>query len=626
MSSHLSYAAAGAGQTVSSHVPASSSVLRPAAAGAGPDPFDFPVPSPDFTMSSKYVCIVRPCQSGKTRTMQELMLEYDHMARAFYPEDENFVNILICSKNLNLVKQTHARMKKDLFSSPDDDESDSGSADDKIEGDIFSWMTGTKDTNITAGDLFGRIILEDIRMVICCAHKKRLEYVSALLSLLDRCKAFKQRVNIWMDEADDYVNLWSEIDFSRHFKINKIHLVSATIDSIVDKHKRICVKPMRVTFPSCYHKTTDSVIEEVDTAVRNPVDYLKTVYALHKETLNVPGMRLFAPGDLTVKSHNEIAEFLLAEGFAVCILNGRKKCILTPDREEPLNISDHVQRGEIMEVGRVIARMYRDYNLSRFPFAVTGKICLSRGITFNCEEFEDVLEASSDGSVVPSTELMFDFLFDAGVIPHMNDRATLYQCASRVNGNIRNFKNYKSPTLYMSSDTHQTILDAEKIASNLAVLVHTHRLADIGKEEMNWAIHGDIERYRRDLTACVSGEDMSTGPQIPEIVPISDEDYATIPTGKAKDAKRRIVLALLARTNPELAAELEAFECVRVNVPETNTSDSYKNSIGVAVRKFDAKQRCSATFKKDERDRGRVWQCFVDKHSDVKKLCFVYVK
>lgn len=483
-------------------------------------------------MNRKYTCIIRPAQSGKTRTMQELMLEYEKFADIFHPDGENYLNIVICSKNLNLVKQTHARMQKDLFvSSDDDDGSDSASADAKIEGDIFSWMTGTKRTNITAGDLFGRIILEDVRMVICCAHKKRLEYVAELLALLDRCKSFKQRINIWMDEADDYVNLWSAptVEFSRFNKVNDIYLVSATLDAIVQKFQRVKVRPFARTYPPCYHKTADSKIVEVESSIRDPVEYLKTVYAAHKTELCVPGARLFAPGDITVKSHDEIADFLVEEGFAVCILNGKNKCIRVPGAETPLMIAQHVPEGEIMEVGKTIAAMYRDYNLARFPFAITGKICLSRGITFQCEELRTVVAVQPDGTLTSSMELSYDFLFDFGVMPPMSDRATLYQCVSRNNGNIKDFRNYKVPTIFMSSETRNTIFGAEKIAENLATLVHTHDLADVGVEEMNWAIHGDEERYRRELEARKPG----TPPAPKHSLPFGEKRFNT-----ASDAKK----------------------------------------------------------------------------------------
>jgi hypothetical protein len=489
-------------------------------------------------MNRKYACIIRPAQSGKTRTMQELMLEYERIASIFHPDGENYLNIVICSKNLNLVKQTHARFKKELFvssSDEDDDTSESASADAKIEGDIFSWMTGTKDTNITASDLFGRIILEDVRMVICCAHKKRLEYVADLLALLDRCKAFKQRVNIWMDEADDYVKLWSAptVDYPRFNKVNDIYLVSATVDAIVHKFQRIVVRPFAITYPACYHKTADARVVEVDSRVRDPVEFLKSVYSANKERLCAPGVRLFAPGDITVKSHDDIADFLVSEGFAVCILNGKKKCIRVPGAEAPLVIAEHVPEGEIMEVGKTIACMYRDYNLARFPFAITGKICLSRGITFQCEELRTILSVQCDGSLTSSSELSYDFLFDYGVMPPMSDRATLYQCVSRVNGNIKTFRNYKAPTLFMTTETRETIFGAEKIAENLATLVHKHGLPDVGVEEMNWAIHGDEEKYQRELEA----RKPKKGPEPGHLLAFREIRFAS--AGEAKKAFKR---------------------------------------------------------------------------------------
>jgi hypothetical protein len=542
--------------------------------------FDAPPHHAKYTMNRKYKCIVRPAQSGKTRTMQELMLEYDRLGKIFYKDDESFLDIIVCSKNLNLVKQTHARMKKELFvsSDEDDDASDSASADAKIEGDIFSWMTGTKDTNISPEALVTKICLGDVRMVICCAHKKRLKYVADLLSILDRARFFKDRVNIWMDEADDYVNIWSssEVDFPRFNKVNDIYLVSATVDAIVEKFDRIKVKPFASTYPACYHKTVESHIVEIPATSRDPMDYLNTVYSQHNNTLCVPGMRVFVPGDITVKSHDQIADFLVAEGFAVCILNGKKKCIRVPGMEEPLVIAEHVPVGEIMEVGKTIAIMYRDYNLSRFPFAITGKICLSRGITFQCEDLTTVLAVQPDGTLTSSSELSYDFLFDAGIMPPMSDRATLYQCVSRVNGNIKNFRNYKVPTLYMSKETRETIFGAEKIAENLATLVHTHNLADVGKEEMNWAIHGDEAAYRNEVEAS-SRHSPSTAAASHRIYYRKTKEFATMGAARKYYAERFGSEDGLAETKLQKEKDSGKFKCSFANVKsEVQTVDTVR--------------------------------------------------
>lgn len=452
-------------------------------------------------LSPKYQCLVRPAQSGKTRTMQEMMLEYETLAKMFNPEDgTGFLNVVICSKNLNLVKQTHARMAEIVVpASTEDEESDNGSADDTIEGEIFSWMTGTKHTNITPDALFGKIILGDVRMVVCCAHKKRIQYVVDLLALLSRCAFFNQGVNIWMDEADDYVNLWSEVDYAQFAKVRGVYLVSATIDAIVERHTHVKVMPFPNTYHTCYHATADSVVEFVDIHTSGAVDYFEKVYAANRDVLRRPGVRAFMPGDDAVTSHTAIADRLYADGWAVAVINGKRKCILVPGMADPLVIAAHVPEGEIMEIGKTIARMYRDYNLARFPFAITGKLCLGRGITFQCEEKRVEVSVGEGGAFESTSVVNFEFMFDFGIIPYMSNAATLYQCVSRTNGNIREFVRYAPPKLFMMRATYDKILKSEAIAKNLAVLVRTHGLADIGKEEMDWAFHGNEETYRADL-------------------------------------------------------------------------------------------------------------------------------
>jgi hypothetical protein len=362
-------------------------------------------------------------------------------------------------------------------------------------------MTGTKDTNISAEALAMKIALGDVRMVVCCAHPKRLQYVADLLSIFHRATFLGRRFNIWMDEADDYTNIWSDVDLAKYNSTSSIYLVSATIDDIVDKHKHVKVMPFITTFPPCYRKIADAVVEHVDLPTREATEYFTQVYALHRDELRVPGMRLFAPGSDFVASHNAIAEFLVSEGFAVAVINGRRKCIMVPGMEEPLSILKHVAPGEVMEIGKVIAKMYRDYDLGQFPFAITGKLCLGRGITFQCQETRMVATTDDDGEVSAVEELDYDFLFDAGIIPPMNKAATLYQCAARMNGNIGHFENYKPSTIYTTTANHLAMKKSENIAKNLAVLVRDHNLADVGRDEMDWADHGDEDKYLAAVAA-----------------------------------------------------------------------------------------------------------------------------
>jgi hypothetical protein len=443
-------------------------------------------------LHEKYEIMIRPAQSGKTRKMQELIKDYEKSSN-----DKSYINILICSRNLNLVKQTQARMKKDLYDQDDeDDESDNGSADDSIDKEgIFSWMTGTKKNNISVKELKSDIIDDNVDMVICCSHKKRIRYVKDLLNLLDASKHFDKKINMWFDEFDDYVNLWAPANFHENKKVNKIHLVSATIDAVMELYDLVKVIPYQETYPECYHKFMDSQLIEVESSSSNTVDYLKEVYTKFKALIKKPNIKLFAPGDDEVKSHDHIADYLLGEGFAVAIINGKRKCIITPDdKENPLYIEQHVEEGEIMEIGKVIAKMYKQYDLARYPFAITGKLCLSRGITFQVQETHESIVATN-GVLSTVTKLDFDFIFDVGIIPDMRNNATLYQCVSRTQGNTCNFINYKPPVLFMTSTSRKRIQNTEKIAMNLAKLVEEHGLEYVGKDEINWAIHGDKEKY-----------------------------------------------------------------------------------------------------------------------------------
>jgi hypothetical protein len=443
----------------------------------------------------KMQCLMRPAQSGKTRTMQEMIRDYRRLS------GEDAITFVIVSKNRALVSQLHARMANDLYESADDlddDDSDSSTADAKIEGDVFSWMSGTKNTNISADALFAGIILGKVKMVICCSHKTRLQYLMKLLNLLDEAKTrslFKSDVNVFIDEADDSIKLWShpELNMTSSPSVRSLTLVSATFDSVIEHYGRIKIIGCETTHPDCYVKLSDCEIIEFECMGAAPA-YFKSVYAQYKGRLNRPGMRIFAPGDLLVATHDEIAEFLLSEGFAVAILNGRRKVILLPDNPVPLIIAKYAS-DEPEEVGKTIARMYRDFKIARFPFAITGQMCLGRGLTFQCQIFRTVY---AEGNFVK--ELDYDFLFDAGIIPMIPVRATAYQCLARILGNTHDFENYKPCTVYTSARVKNLVLSSERIAVNTPRLVAQHKLEWVDENVMNWADHGDAGRYWEEVT------------------------------------------------------------------------------------------------------------------------------
>jgi hypothetical protein len=115
------------------------------------------------------------------------------------------------------------------------------------------------------------------------------------------------------------------------------------------------------------------------------------------------------------------------------------------------------------------------------------------------------------------------------------------------------------------------------------------------------------------------------GPQVPVILSISDEEFATIPTTRGKPAKVESVLRILEQSHPALSAMLRGYTCNEITAPQNVGSVSYKNHIQVAVRCAAARDPCSVTISRDDKLAGSVWNCFIDKHQTPKRLCYVYV-
>ena len=413
--------------------------------------------------------ICRPAQSGKTRTYQNLIKDYELLADLLF-DCSGFINIVLCSNNRSLVQQTAARHAADLYetSSLESEECD---ADDRIEGSVFSWFSGTSKNNVGVRDLADRIKEGEVSMVVCCGHIKRIGYLYDLIINLNNSRTFKKKINIWIDEADESINKWSKskIDISLLPVVHFITLISATFDSIIKKYGKIRMRGFEEAHPECYIGFKDCSVITDDTAVGTAPEYLAAVYEKMEKDLCVPGFRLFAPGDITQESHEQIVSFLVRRGWAVLILNGARKEIIKPNGQI-LPIADYAEwdNDTPEEIGKTITRIYHDSGLTKYPFAITGQLCLNRGLTFQNEHF----------------------LYDFGIVPNMKDRATAYQCAARIFGNIKNFPNYKRCIIVTTTRMKRLIEQAENIAINIGRVAEHGRLALVDKESMKWAQSG----------------------------------------------------------------------------------------------------------------------------------------
>jgi len=412
-------------------------------------------------------------QGGKTRRIQDMIKEDD----AANPG--NYINFLIQANNRSLVEQTGVRMTNELY-----EPAETGPADAKIEGACFSWYSGTSGPRITVDDLVGKILTPDgVTMVICCANRKRLDYLSEVMTKLAAAlKRFKSSIKfkIWIDEADASMCYWRDAGFQDIMKspiVEKVTMVTATVDAIVKEFGAIRVIPLENPTLPIYFRCQDYKIELQDHS-GSAVDFIQSVVESNKERYLTPGARIFAPGECARKSHEAVATYALSVGAAVVILNGLRKEVRIPSEieGEPARIIPLPKMSDAVvaeELGRAIGRLYHDNHLERFPLFVTGNICLGRGITFQNDLF----------------------LFDHQILPDAFDtRAAAYQAACRGAGNIRGLSNFieraKSgfqPTLVTTPGLWRKIVEAETIASTLATRAHATGNCVMTKDDLEIA-------------------------------------------------------------------------------------------------------------------------------------------
>ena len=423
---------------------------------------------------SKCKCLWLPCQSGKTRKMQELIQTYKKIGELFEPVD---INILISANNIVLVDQTKTRMTKDLAT-----ESKEGANDACIQGNVFSWTSGTKESNISPEALTLELMNETIEMVVMCAHAVRLRYLLQTLEHLSKQRYFTKKINIWIDEADHSINLWSKYEDILAMRcINQVTLVSATFDSVLSKYKALYILPYFKTHPDCYRGLKSAIRHEDNFATDFAPEYVKHVIKTNVAHLTKPGMRAFIPGSVGKVTHDAIAEFLHKEhGFVVLVLNGDRKEILVPGQDSiDMECYFTFENGQVpKEFNSQLAKLYKENNWSRFPLAVVGFLCIGRGITFQCGPEEGV----HDG-----------FLFDYGIIPPIKSAAEAYQTMARLFGNVGDIPQYKKVEIYANAATFSRVEKKEDIAMNIARMAAEQGLEIVTKKYAKAAENFDVE-------------------------------------------------------------------------------------------------------------------------------------
>jgi len=351
--------------------------------------------------------ITKPEQSGKTFIMLQEMVK---LVDSEVPQDSMNINLVLCDNNLMLVLQTIDRVGNVPL----------------LENHI-ELSSSKRASSHNYKEVVDGIINHGIRNILCCSNYIRMTDISSIIqTVFDLNITDRYLFNIWVDEADKWLGgidkyISPLIDKFSNIKLN---LITATPKRIIKKYGKVEVLPLEnATLPQ-YHSWMDSTFKIYPDIFKTDefVDHiLKT-----NPCEITPGSKWFIPAGMKKESHILVKEYCKSHGFATIIINGDGLKIYLPD-------GTVLKRDRDEMPDRLIPNIYDELGLDQFPLAITGYLCISRGITISSPDFQ------ISHAIMP-----------AG----MNNEQEISQVAGRTKGNQKMWVDYKSPIIFVTKKFH----------------------------------------------------------------------------------------------------------------------------------------------------------------------------
>lgn len=394
---------------------------------------------------NRFVLICKPEQSGKTFIMiQNIIKDLREPV-----DDRVVVNVILCDNNLLLTQQTGNRVAHDL-------------EEFECNGESYIEFSSHKRTKYhDACSVAGAITTRNIKNVLCCTNGVRIEDIYTIVSDINKSPFTKDKIywKIWLDEADKWPSFISTTFQPLVEEFNNIYVycITATPKKLFDKYLWMNVLPLEETTTANYHGWEDNIIRIID------CDYSSILfidYVLHNEAFGSiqPGTKWFIPGEFRKTSHYKIKDLCIQYGFAVIIVNGDGLKLFLPNLEWFSYDKD-------CELNTKLKYLYIAKNLSKYPLAITGNICIGRGISIMSQ----------------------DFMIDYGILSVVASQQEVSQISGRLKGNIKQWSTYKKPTVFTTSKFNKIAIEWEKKSRHLAVLAfrkqHDGDLTIIKKSE-----------------------------------------------------------------------------------------------------------------------------------------------
>jgi len=392
---------------------------------------------------SKVNAMHQPAQSGKGSKMVDVINRENERIRI--AGGKPCTNIIITSNNCLLVDQTSKRFNNDIVPVKD-------------HSTVYSWTYSRTSINDVA--IF--VLMQKVHTIVCCTNSLRISKIADMIKVLDLFPDRLDYVKIWIDEGDANLRMLIKKDFMALASlrvVKSITFVSATMDAVYKHFPGIPIYTYPEAHPATYltYAECEITIDDEPYEKSKEEQYIKHV--LHKyPTCIRPTSKWFIPGNTRKTSHEAITCELFAKGFNVLILNSDRKEIRFHDRPlVTLSLNDTCF-GDL-ELGELLCILYKEYEqLHNAPFAVTGHLCLGRGITFNTK--------------LPAPEGGHEFMFNYAILPTIPSKANAYQFTGRLLGNVKHFETFKAPRIFTTTRMDKKIRDQENLAINLSKNLH----------------------------------------------------------------------------------------------------------------------------------------------------------
>lgn len=393
--------------------------------------------SPHTThLSEDFTLICKPEQSGKTFVMiQQIIKDLGDSE-----DDKKVINFIFCDNSLLLTEQTSQRINKEL-------------KEYTINGESYIEFSSHKRTECNNADaVYKAILRKNVRNIICCTNGKRVTDIQSIIDDINETPGLNSKENfvfkVWLDEADKYTKFIDTVfrPLTSEQKNVEVFCLTATPLPLFNKYKGMRVFPLENTTLPNYHGWNDNHIEICENPGGSTDDFVLDILEEQKENGKIlPGTKWYIPADVAKRSHNKIKAICKEKGFAVFVVNGDGITLARPDESEDVGPIDKNK-----ELNTQILEMCEEYELAQYPIAITGNICIGRGISIMSPEF----------------------IFDYGILSNCAKKTEASQNAGRLKGNIKNWANYKQPTVFTTAKFDKIAKEFEEKSRRLAVLAH----------------------------------------------------------------------------------------------------------------------------------------------------------